>query len=67
MKPHFTSGDYRRITRWEHEAVTDATEARLERAPEVDAGSASNGGASIRHPQSVDGGDALSDEHAATR
>ena len=35
MKPQCTSGDYRRISRWEHEAVTDAAEARLERAPEV--------------------------------
>ena len=35
LKPQCTTGDYRRISRWEHEAVTDAAEARLERAPEM--------------------------------
>ena len=35
IKAQCTPSDYRRISRWEHEAVTDAAEARLERAPEV--------------------------------
>ncbi len=35
MKPQCTTGHERRISRWEHEAVTDAAEARLERAPEM--------------------------------
>ena len=35
IKTQSTPSDYRRISRWEHEAVTDAAEARLERAPEV--------------------------------
>jgi hypothetical protein len=35
IKHQCTPSDYRRISRWEHEAVTDAAEARLERAPEM--------------------------------
>ena len=35
IKAQCTVGDYRRISRWEHEAVTDAAEERLERAPEM--------------------------------
>src|SRR5476649_975415 len=35
IKAQCTSGDYRRITRWEHEAVLEAMQARLERMPEA--------------------------------
>ncbi len=35
IKAQCTPSDYRRISRWEHEAVTDAAEARLEREPEM--------------------------------
>ncbi len=35
MKPQCTDGHERRISRWEHEAVTDAAEERLERAPQM--------------------------------
>jgi hypothetical protein len=35
MKSQCTPSDYRRISRWEHESVTDAAEARLERAPQM--------------------------------
>ena len=35
IKAQCTPSAYRRISRWEHEAVTDAAEARLERAPEA--------------------------------
>lgn len=34
MKSHCTTGDYRRITRWEHEAVVDAAERRLDLNPD---------------------------------
>ena len=34
MKPQCTVGKYRRISRWEHEAVLDIVEARVEREPE---------------------------------
>ncbi len=34
IKSQCTTGTYRRITRWEHEAVVEAAEARLEREPE---------------------------------
>ena len=34
IKSQCTTSQYRRITRWEHEAVLEATEARLDREPE---------------------------------
>jgi transposase len=34
IKSRCTSSDYRRVARWEHEAVIDALEARLDREPE---------------------------------
>src|SRR6187402_805207 len=35
LKPQCTTAPYRRITRWEHEAVIEAVQARLDRAPEA--------------------------------
>ena len=35
IKAKCTTGDYRRITRWEHEAVLEAMQARLERMPKA--------------------------------
>ena len=35
MKSRCTSGKYRRISRWEHEAVLDEVEARLDRKPDM--------------------------------
>jgi Transposase DDE domain len=35
IKAQCTTGDYRRISRWEHEAVLEAMEKRLERMPEA--------------------------------
>ena len=35
IKAQCTPSDYRRITRWEHEAVLDAMQERLDRAPEM--------------------------------
>jgi len=34
IKPQCTVGEYRRISRWEHEAILDKVEARIEKAPE---------------------------------
>lgn len=34
IKSQCTTGDYRRVSRWEHEAVLDAVQARLDREPE---------------------------------
>jgi hypothetical protein len=34
MKPQCTIGDYRRVSRWEHEAVIEAAERRLDEQPE---------------------------------
>jgi hypothetical protein len=35
LKPQCTTGDYRRIARWEHEAVIDRMQARLDQRPEA--------------------------------
>ncbi len=35
LKPKCTTGKYRRISRWEHEAILDTTEARLDQAPDM--------------------------------
>lgn len=34
MKPQCTTGDYRRISRWEHEAILDAVDERINCEPE---------------------------------
>jgi hypothetical protein len=34
-KPRCTPSDYRRITRWEHEAILDAMQCRLDRKPQA--------------------------------
>ena len=34
IKSRCTTGDYRRVSRWEHEAVVEAVQARLDREPE---------------------------------
>ena len=35
LKPKCTTGKYRRISRWEHEAILDTVEARLDQAPDM--------------------------------
>ena len=35
MKAQCTTGDYRRITRWEHEVVLEAMQERLDRQPDI--------------------------------
>lgn len=35
MKPKCTTGQYRRISRWEHEAILDDLDARMERKPDM--------------------------------
>ena len=35
MKPKCTTGKYRRISRWEHEAMLDTVEARLDHVPDM--------------------------------
>mgnify|MGYP001822075721 CR=1 FL=1 len=34
IKPQCTKGKHRRVSRWEHEAVVDAVQTRLDREPE---------------------------------
>lgn len=35
MKPKCTTGDYRRITRWEHEDVLERMQRRIDERPEL--------------------------------
>lgn len=35
MKPKCTTGQYRRISRWEHEAILDTVEVRLDHSPDA--------------------------------
>ena len=35
IKSQCTTGDYRRVTRWEHEQVLEAMQRRLDRTPEA--------------------------------
>ena len=35
LKPHCTPGKERRVTRWEHEQVVEAMQARLDRMPDA--------------------------------
>ena len=67
LKSKCTTGKERRISRWEHEAVLEAVQARLDRNPDQDARTPPDCRASIRHDKVVDGIDALPDENAQAR
>jgi hypothetical protein len=65
LKSQCTTGKERRISRWEHEAVLEAVQARLE--PGQDARTSPDCRAPIRYDKVVDGIDALPDENAQAR
>ena len=65
IKAQCTTGDYRRITRWEHEDVLEAVQAAAGRHARGGATAPANGRARVRHAQGLDGLDALPDEDAA--
>ena len=67
LKGKCTTGKERRISRWEHEAVLEAVQARLDRNPGENAPSPPDRRASIRHDKVVDGIDALPDENTQAR
>ena len=58
--------DYRRIARWEHEAVLEAMQAAGSAARD-DASATTNGRASVRNDQVLDGVDPLPDANAGAR
>ena len=60
-----SKGPQRRITRWEHEYVVDAVQARLDKNSDAMRTRRETGRASVRHAEDADGGDALFDEDAA--
>jgi hypothetical protein len=66
LKSKCTTGKERRISRWEHEAVLEAVQARLDRNP-AKPRAPSNCGASLRYDKVLDGSDALPDENAQER
>jgi hypothetical protein len=64
LKAKCTKGPQRRITRWEHEEVVEAVQARLDRTPDA----MRTRRETVEHPrhdQDADGGNALFDEDAA--
>src|SRR5438094_5750039 len=67
LKGQCTTGEGRRISRWEHEAVLEAVQSRLDRNPGENAPSPPDRRASIRYDKVVDGIDALPDENTQAR
>jgi len=67
IKAQCTTGEYRRIARWEHEKVIDAMQKRLDRAPQASRIRRRTVEHPLRHAQSMDGGDAFPDQDIATR
>ena len=63
LKPGCTPAKERRVRRWEHEAVLDAMQERLDRAPETMRIRRQHRRAPVRDHQGVDGRDPLSDAH----
>jgi len=67
LKTRCTTGDYRRIARWEHEAVLEAMQVRLDRQPEL----MRIRRCTVEHPfwhhQALDGLDPPPDAHARPR
>ena len=61
-----TTSDYRRLMRWEHEAVIERMQRRLDRMPQAGTPATPDRRAHVRHAQIVDGRNALPDE-AITR
>jgi Transposase DDE domain len=55
LKAQCTTGKERRIRRWEHEAVIDAMQERLDRTPIGHAHPPRHRRAPLRHPQGLDG------------
>ena len=64
IKSKCTTGKERRVRRWEHEAILERVQKRLDDDPVEDPVAKQNGRAPVRHDQSLDGRDALQDENA---
>jgi hypothetical protein len=65
IKNACTTAKQRLISRWEHEHVLEAVQRRLDHSPGCNGYPPSDGGASVRHDQVLDGSDTLSHEKAA--
>ena len=61
LKARCTTGDYRRILRWEHEAVLEAMQHRLDRQTQGHEATPADRRTSFRDAQSVDGVDSFPD------
>ncbi len=62
LKNQCTTGKERRITRWEHEAVIDAMQERLDRKPDAMRIRRATVEHPFRHPEGLDGRYSLQDE-----
>ena len=67
IKAKCTTGNERRIRRWEHEAILERVQKRLDEQPEQDPAAKQDCRTSVRDDQSVDGRNALQDEDAEAR
>ena len=65
IKSQCTKSKYRYVRRWEHEAVVEAVQERLDREPERMRARSRDGRASLWNDQILDGFDALSDPGVA--
>ena len=66
LKAQCTTSVYRRIARWEHEAVLEAMQERLDQPARRHEATPANRRTSLRHAQSLDGRDPLPDQAAAS-
>ena len=64
LKAQCTAGKDRRIKRWEHEAVIDAMQQRLDRRPDAMRAAPSHRRTPLRHAQGLDGRHPLQDPDA---
>lgn len=55
LKEHCTPSRQRRVSRWEHEAVLEAMQSRLNQSARDDADPSPNGRAPVRHAEILDG------------
>ncbi len=66
LKAQCTPSPQRRVKRWEHDALIDAMQQRLDQDPDKMRIRRQTVEQPLRHPQSMDGVDALPDAHAET-
>ena len=67
LKARCTPGDYRRVTRWEHEAILETMQRRLDRQPAGDDAATTHHRTCVRNAEALDGLNTLPDAGAEAR